>query len=1309
MQHITTMLSNTGLSELCLHKIKNQLSSNSKITTHDIYFISSKQTLSIAELNILKNLLDSQRTSNLILDTQNIIVTPRLGTVSPWSSKATEIAKRCGLDNITRIEKGLYFQAQSSLISSYNLIHDKMTQSIISNNTDIEKIFTHKNGTSYKEIDIKSHGKKHLEKINISMGLALSVDEIDYLYNHYTAMNSNPTDVELMMFAQANSEHCRHKIFNANFIINNIPQQNTLFSMIKDTYKNAPQNVLIAYSDNSSVIAGDTFTRIYPNYQTKQYEFKQEKTHVLMKVETHNHPTAISPYEGAATGSGGEIRDEGATGRGAKPKAGLTGFSVSNLKFDDEYTIKHKPNHIKSPLEIMLDAPIGGASFNNEFGRPNLCGYFRSFEQQVGNVNYGYHKPIMIAGGYGNINADNVEKQEVLDNALIIQLGGPGFLIGLGGGSASSMVGGENLTELDFNSVQRSNPEIERRCQEVIDTCSYLGKNNPILSIHDVGAGGLSNAVPELVHGSEKGGFFELRQIPIYEIGMSPLETWCNESQERYVLAILPQNLELFTEICNRENCPFAVIGYATKDKHLILNDTLYNNKPINMPMDVLLGAPPQTTKDVSYNEEQEQRLPHHESVMHDSFMIRNDNTLNGNIKILTNAVLAEAVHKVISHPTVASKAFLITIGDRSVGGHTVRDQMIGKWQTPVADCAITAFSYYANGGEVISMGERSPVAILNAPASGRLAIAESLTNIASCYIKDINDIKLSANWMASCGSDNQDALLYKTVEAVSKLSQQLNIAIPVGKDSLSMKMQWQNQQNSNSIISPVSLIITAFATTPDTTKHVTPELINKSNSILILISLNNKCRLGGSILQECYNSISGPTPDIDDATSLNNLFTLIQELHLTNMILAYHDKSDGGLIATLSEMIFASHLGIELNLNLTDIDLNQFLFNEEIGVVIQIDNANINIISTLVTKYNLHLSKLGTVKTGAVKTGTVKTERINREHDNFVIKNNGHIVFNEPRIKLHQAWSETSYKIQRLRDNPNCADSEYNTLSDIKNTGLFAKLSFDINTPQPPSIHTAKPRIAILREQGVNGHLEMAAAFSMAGFDAFDVHINDILSGRVPLANFVGIVACGGFSYGDVLGAGSGWAKSILFNPKLKDEFSAFFNRNNTFALGVCNGCQMLSQLAEIIPGSSNFPTLKRNISEQFEARLSMVEITPSPSILFKDMIGSQLPIVVSHGEGYTKFKNNQALNSAHIAMRYIDYQGKATEIYPYNPNGSPQGITAVTNDDGRFTIMMPHPERIFRTRQMSWHNKTWGEMSPWFKVFLNAYDFVK
>lgn len=1268
IMHITFIQGKNGLSKFRLNKLEQNL--DSPITCHEIYLITSQLMPDDNVINRLEQLLDGNLIPEPMLDNTKCMIIPRLGTVSAWSSKASEIAKRCSLNQIIRIERALYYTSNKMLETIYPLLHDRMTESIIDSGLLLNNIFAAHNSKTYTQIDILASGITALETANGTMGLALSADEINYLYTNYKQLGRNPTDVELMMFSQANSEHCRHKIFNALFIIDDKEQDKTLFDMIKDTYKNAPTDVIAAYNDNSSIISGAKFERFYANTVTHGYHFSSELTHVLMKVETHNHPTAIAPFAGSATGSGGEIRDEGATGRGSKPKAGLCGFSVSNLglknlTLSDSYG---KPNHIKSALEIMLEAPIGSASFNNEFGRPNLCGYFRSFEQDIANIHYGYHKPIMLAGGYGNINNLHTHKNEVTDGAMIIQLGGPGFLIGVGGGSASSMSSGDNAQELDFNSVQRSNPEMQRRAQEVIDSCVALGIHNPIMSIHDVGAGGLSNAVPELINEWDKGGTFYLRDIPIYDQSMSPLEIWCNESQERYVLAIAPAHLTKFEAICRRENCSYAVIGRAYKEKRLIVLDKKHNNSPVDMPMNVLLGKPPRTVKNIK---------------SHAQHIDSNFNTS----ELDTTTVL----YKVLEHPTVASKSFLITIGDRSVGGHTVRDQMVGRFQVPVANCAITAFGYNATNGEAMAIGERTPIATLNAPASARMAIAESLTNLSSCHIDKLGDIKLSANWMASTGNDYQDSLLYKTVAAARELCKHLNIAIPVGKDSLSMKMSWNIEGIAKQVTSPVSVIISAFTTVPDVRRHNTPELVADNNTSIVLLSLDTQARMGASILQECYSNVGGETPDIDNFESLTKLFNLISQLHREHKILAYHDKGDGGLAATLCEMIFASRIGIKLDIAVDN--LNNFLFNEEIGVVIQVKSSDVD-----------WLNKLS----DGIKCTTLGT--INIELDNLQIINNSKLALDEPREKLQLAWTQVSHTIQKMRDNPACADAELKTISH-DNHGLFAKTGFDLQPLQNfevPMLNLHKPKVAILREQGVNGHIEMAASFVKAGFNAVDVHLNDILHGPVRLDQFVGLVVCGGFSYGDVLGAGTGFAKSILFNPTLKQRFSTFFNRKETFTLGVCNGCQVLSQLTDIIPGSSAFPKFIRNESEQFEARLTMVEIKKSSSILLNGMEGSQLPIIVSHGEGLAHFAAKEQLIQVQTAMSYIDSHGTVTEAYPYNPNGSPQGIAGVTNADGRVTIMMPHPERIIRTQQMSWHDKTWGEMSPWFKIFTNAREFV-
>lgn len=1264
--HITYISGKSALSTFRLNKLTSKL--KYKLEATEIYLAISPQALDPMELNKLNTLICGQIITPVNLNNQNILITPRLGTTSPWSSKATEIVKRCGIEGVLRLEKCTYYQAATDLTDVLPSLHDQMTESVIIVDTQLNQLINQQIGSSYTEIDILTNGKKALDEVNQKYGLALSSDEIDYLFNSYFDKQRNPTLTETMMFAQANSEHCRHKIFNAPFTINSKPQEKTLFELIKDTFKNAPDNILVAYKDNSSVISGDLVDRFYPNNITKGYQFNKELTHIIMKVETHNHPTAISPFAGSATGSGGEIRDEGATGRGAKPKAGLTGFSVSNLNIKDITlnTTLGKPEHIKSALDIMLDAPIGGASFNNEFGRPNICGYFRSFEQQVGQHWYGYHKPIMLAGGIGNINDNHVKKNEIMDGNVIIQLGGPGFLIGIGGGSASSLGGGSNNVELDFNSVQRANPEVQRRAQEVINSCIALGVHNPIISIHDVGAGGLSNAVPELIYDSDKGGLFQLRDIPINDTQMSPAEIWCNESQERYVLAISPQNQTLFSAICARENCPYSVIGRATKEKRLILMDKKYRGIPVDIDIEMLFANTPKLKKDVTY--------------------VKESSTDKLSLVTLT---LAESLYKVLAHPTVACKSFLITIGDRTVGGHTIRDQMVGPFQVPVANCGITSLGYNNTFGEVMAIGERTPVATLNAAASARLAIAESITNLSSAYISNLNDIKLSANWMASSGQENQDALLYEAVLAASNLCQELNIAIPVGKDSLSMKMSWDTKQ----VISPVSLIVSAFAKIIDVKQHKTPELSKQQNSKLVLISLDTQTRMGASILQECYSSIGGITPDVDNYKNLVDLCGFISALHQQDKILAYHDRSDGGLITTLCEMIFASRVGISLELSVAD--LHQFLFNEEIGVVLQINEADFSQLEQLASKYKITLQLIGGV---------------DLSNDSLVVKNQKTVVLNEPREKLERAWRSISHSIQTQRDNPQSADAELELVSP-RNTGLFAQVSFDsqeLDKFHAPTISLTKPKVAIIREQGTNGHVEMAHAFVKAGFNAVDIHINDILMQRVSLTDFVGIALCGGFSYGDVLGAGRGFASTILFNNVLRDIFTRFFERKDTFALGVCNGAQVMAHLAPIIPGAANFPTFTKNTSEQFEARLVMAEITESPSIFFKDMIGSKLPIIVSHGEGFASFKDKTQQAKSLVAMHYIDNSGKITETYPYNPNGSPDGITAVTNSDGRFTLMMPHPERGIYTRQLSWHDRSWDNMSPWFKMFMNARRFV-
>ena len=1260
-----------------------------KLSSEFWYFVGSEKALDAATVEKLQALLAAQSVEQTPKAREGLhlfLVTPRLGTISPWASKATNIAENCGLEGIERIERGMAVWLEGALTDGQKqqwaaLLHDRMTESVLTDIDAAAQLFHHIQSETFSSVDVLGGGKEALVKANTEMGLALSADEIDYLVENYQALNRNPSDVELMMFAQANSEHCRHKIFNADFILNGEKQPKSLFGMIRDTHNAHPEGTVVAYKDNSSVIEGAKIERFYPNAAENQgYRFHEEDTHIIMKVETHNHPTAIAPFAGAATGAGGEIRDEGATGKGSRPKAGLTGFTVSNLNipgleqpWEQAYG---KPGHIASPLDIMIEGPIGGAAFNNEFGRPNLLGYFRTFEEKFDGQVRGYHKPIMIAGGLGSIQAQQTHKDEIPEGALLIQLGGPGMLIGLGGGAASSMNTGTNDASLDFNSVQRGNPEIERRAQEVIDRCWQLGDQNPIISIHDVGAGGLSNAFPELVNDAGRGAVFKLREVPLEEHGLNPLQIWCNESQERYVLSILEKDLDTFRAICERERCPFAVVGTATDDGHLKVRDDLFSNNPVDLPLNVLLGKPPKTTRT-------------------DKTVTPSEKPFNaGDIDI------TEAAYRVLRLPTVAAKNFLITIGDRSVGGMTHRDQMVGKYQTPVADCAVTMMGFNTYRGEAMSMGEKPTVALFDAPASGRMCVGEAITNIAAVNIGDIGNIKLSANWMAACGNEGEDEKLYRTVEAVSQACQALDLSIPVGKDSLSMKTVWQDGEEKKSVVSPLSLIISAFAPVEDVRKTVTPELKNVEDSVLLLVDLGNgKARMGGSAFGQVYNNMSGEAPDLDDTGRLKAFYNVIQQLVAEDKLLAYHDRSDGGLFATLVEMAFAARCG--LNVDLTSLVANQAdvneasiraLFNEELGAVIQIAKQDVAAVEALFKEADLALHTVATIGSD----------------EKIVIRNQAGIVLEQNRADLQRAWQETSHAIQRLRDNPACADSEFALIGDNERSALFADVKFDLNEDiAAPFVNSgAKPKIAILREQGVNGQIEMAAAFTRAGFDAYDVHMSDLMAGRVHLADFKMLAACGGFSYGDVLGAGEGWAKSILFHPALRDQFAAFFADPNTLTLGVCNGCQMVSNLAEIIPGTAGWPKFKRNLSEQFEARLSMVHVPKSASLILNEMQGSSLPVVVSHGEGRADFALHGGNISADlgIALQYVDGQNQVTQTYPLNPNGSPQGIAGVTNTDGRVTIMMPHPERVYRAAQMSWKLEDWTELSGWYRLFAGA-----
>ncbi|NEV62509.1 phosphoribosylformylglycinamidine synthase [Thiorhodococcus minor] len=1219
-----------------------------------------------------------------------ILIVPRPGTISPWSSKATDIAHNCGLMAVRRIERGVAYYlstsgdvlAEQGLETAAALLHDRMTQVALFDMASASRLFDVAEPRPLGRVDVLRGGRPALDAANLDLGLALSDDEIDYLVDSFNGLGRNPTDVELMMFAQANSEHCRHKIFNADWVIDGERQDRSLFSMIRNTTEKAPKGVLSAYKDNAAVLEGWDGRRFIPCPDTRVYCESEEEIHLLMKVETHNHPTAIAPDPGAATGSGGEIRDEGATGQGAKPKAGLCGFSVSNLRIpgaEQPWEQDHgKPDRIVSALEIMLEGPIGAAAFNNEFGRPNLAGYFRTYEQEIPRAGgaselRGYHKPIMLAGGIGNIRAEHVEKGEFPAGTPLVVLGGPAMLIGLGGGAASSMTSGTSAEDLDFASVQRANPEMQRRCQEVIDRCWARGTENPILFIHDVGAGGLSNALPELVHDGGRGGCFGLREIPNDEPGMSPMEIWCNEAQERYVLAIAAERLDVFKAICERERCPYAVVGQATEEAHLSLEDAHFQDRPIDMPLSLLLGKPPKMVRDVARVEPPRDDFDPSE------------------------IDIGAALYRVLRLPTVADKSFLITIGDRSITGQVARDQMVGPWQVPVADCAVTVSDFRGFTGEAMAMGERTPIALLNAPASGRMAVAEAITNIAAASIEHLGDIKLSANWMAAAGHPGEDARLYDTVRTVGmELCEALGIAIPVGKDSMSMKTVWQGAEGDRrEMTAPLSLIVSAFAPVVDVRRTLTPQLrTDEGDTDLILIDLGRgQNRLGGSCLAQVFNQVGGEVPDLDDSELLRRFFAAIQELREDDLILAYHDRSDGGLIATLCEMAFAGRCGVDLDLAAVGPDDMSALFSEELGAVIQVRHSETDIVLRILDYY------------GLAEFSPVIA--MLDDSDEIRICRRCKVLFEASRVDLQQAWSETSFWMQSLRDNPECAQEAFSRIAS-PDPGLSAVLTFDPDDDiaAPYVERGARPPIAILRDQGVNGQVEMAAAFHAAGFACVDVHLSDVIAGRVDLAQFRGLVACGGFSYGDVLGAGEGWAKTILFNAKARDQFQAFFERSDTFALGVCNGCQMLSNLRELIPGADHWPHFVRNRSEQFEARTLMLEVGEAGSVLLDGMAGSRIPIAVAHGEGRAEFRDTEHLLAAepHVVVRYIENDGRVAESYPANPNGSPSGIAGLTTTDGRVTIMMPHPERVFRAVQNSWYPQDWGQDGPWMRLFRNA-----
>jgi phosphoribosylformylglycinamidine synthase len=1279
-----------------LTALRSRVPAVESITTRYTHFVQSGRALTTDERHVLDALLtygpvlasDAIQASD-----QLIVVIPRPGTISPWSSKATDIAQVCGLKAIERIERGIaYFVRASSPLSQEQLqtlaptLYDRMTEAAVFSYDDAARLFDHQAPRSLNTVPLLARGRDALVEANASLGLALSPDEIDYLVENFNKLGRDPTDVELMMFAQANSEHCRHKIFNADWIIDGQRQPKSLFGMIKNTYAKNSRGVLSAYRDNAAVIEGPHGRRWFADVNHHGYEFKDEPIDILLKVETHNHPTAISPFPGAATGSGGEIRDEGATGRGGKPKAGLAGFSVSNLRipgFEQPWEQDFgRPGRIASALDIMIDGPLGAAAFNNEFGRPNILGYFRTFEIQAESQSRatlrGYHKPIMIAGGVGNVRRMHVEKAEVPAGAKIVVLGGPAMLIGLGGGAASSVGSGASAEDLDFASVQRGNPEIQRRAQEVIDQCWAMGEANPILLIHDVGAGGLSNAIPESVAHSHRGGHIDLRTVPSVEPGMSPVEIWCNEAQERYVLVIAAKDVELFAALCERERCPFAVVGDTTDDGWLKVGDPLLNEPPVDVPLDVILGKPPKMTRDV-------RRLP----PLGDDF---------GTAKL----DVTEAAYRLLRFPAVADKTFLITIGDRTVGGMISRDPMVGPWQVPVSDVAVTLSDYTSVTGEAMAIGERTPLALLNAPASGRMAVAEAVTNIAAADIASLDQVRLSANWMAACGEPGEDADLYATVKAVGEeFCPALGITIPVGKDSLSMKTTWDGEQGARRMVAPLSLIVSAFAPVRDARRTLTPQLHPEFESSLLLIDLGaGRDRLGGSCLAQVYGKLGREAPDCDDPQSLAKFFTAVGELRAAGLILAYHDRSDGGLFATLAEMAFAGHCGIDIDLGTEVRDAAAALFSEELGAVLQIRADDAKTVRDVLDRHGLlDLSRvIGTVN---------KTDRIR-------IRAGSHALLDESRTNLHRAWSETSFRMTQLRDNPVCAQEQFATATDPSNPGLSARLSFDPaqDIAAPYIAKGSRPKVAILREQGVNSHVEMAAAFYRAGFAPFDVHMTDLVASRFDLNDFRGMVICGGFSYGDVLGAGEGWAKSILFHSQLRDSFTRFFNRQETFSLGVCNGCQMMAALRELIPGTESWPRFVRNRSEQFEARLSLVEVVQSPSLFFAGMAGSRMPIAVAHGEGLAEFSgrgNIDDLVAANLmSLRFVDNQGNVTERYPANPNGSPGGLSGITTPDGRVTLLMPHPERVYRTLQNSWHPDGWGEDSPWMRIFRNARVWV-
>ncbi|MEW6368140.1 MAG: phosphoribosylformylglycinamidine synthase [Acidobacteriota bacterium] len=1287
-----------ALSEFRLKRLRDDLSGLGiavrSIGTQFIHFADLSRPLEDDEQRKLVCLLDygpsgvaSERDGALYL------AVPRVGTISPWSSKATDIAHNCALSAVRRLERGIaYFVGHDDHLAAdrENLvrarIHDRMTQDVLSRIEDAARLFDEHEPASLRSVDILHGGTTSLEKANLDWGMALAGDEIDYLVRAFQSLGRNPTDVELMMFAQANSEHCRHKIFNARWTIDREEQSQSLMDMIRNTTRTNPSGVFSAYRDNAAVIEGNPGSRFFPDPETRVYGKHSEPMFIMMKVETHNHPTAISPYPGAATGSGGEIRDEGAAGRGARPKAGFTGFSVSNLRIPGAIQPweRHfgKPSRIVSALDIMIEGPLGGAGFNNEFGRPGICGYFRTFEMEVstptGTEVRGYHKPIMIVGGLGNIRAAHVEKAEFQPGTGLIVLGGPAMLIGLGGGAASSMASGKSQEDLDYASVQRDNAEIERRCQEVIDACCALDGNNPIASIHDVGAGGLSNALPELIHQCGRGGRVELRKVPNAERGMSPLEIWCNEAQERYVLAVPRDRLDRFSEIARRERCPFAILGEATEEQTLIVTDSYFGNRPVELPLPILFGKPPKM----------------HRVAEHRPPALR---------PLRLDASIRDAAARVLCLPTVGDKTFLITIGDRSVTGLIHRDPMVGPWQVPVADCAVTLTDLFSNAGEAFAVGERTPLALIDAAASARMAVAEAITNLAGTAIGDISRIKLSANWMAAAGHPGEDAKLFDAVRAVGlDYCPALGVAIPVGKDSMSMKTVWDEHGVKHAVTAPLSLIVTAFAPVTDVRKTTTPELRSDAGATdLLLVDLSSGAnRLGGSALAQVFSQLGDTAPDGGDPAVLRRFYDALQHLVDNRMLLAYHDRSDGGLFVTICEMAFAGNTGVSLNLDgLKGSDI-ELLFNEELGAVLQVRRADREAVADVFRMHGL--------QSAFHVIGTLNSDR------RVCVARHGCDIYAESLRHLRDLWSQTTFRLQALRDNPECARSEHSTRLDETDPGMNVHLTFDVenDVAAPYFSAGARPKVAVLREQGVNSQTEMAAAFYAAGFEPVDVHMSEILGGTVSLAPFHALAAPGGFSYGDVLGGGAGWAKSIRFNNRARDEFADFFARKDTVALGVCNGCQMISDLKELIPGAWWWPRFTKNVSEQFEGRAVLVRIEESPSIVFQGMAGSWAPIAVAHSFGYAEFTDRRhmehAIEHKLVSMRFVDHNGNPTEVYPFNPNGSPLGITGVTTDDGRITIVMPHPERVYRTVQNSWHPLDWKEYSPWMRLFRNARAWI-